>query len=80
MIFTSDSWKHNPVWLGQDRACTILRSHQAKYGYEVERGTILSGLKQDDGGVTVTITKPDGEREEVRAMYVVGADGARGEL
>ena len=64
--------------LGQDRACEILRSHLRKYGYEVERGTTLSDLKQDDEGVTATLAKLDGEQEEVRAKYLIGADGAKG--
>lgn len=41
----------------------------------MEFGTEMAGLHQDDDAVTVTLRTPDGERQTVRARYVVGADG-----
>jgi 3-(3-hydroxy-phenyl)propionate hydroxylase len=35
------------------------------------------GIAQDDAGVDVSVERPDGGRETMRADYVVGADGLR---
>lgn len=43
---------------------------------QVRYGAELTGLVQDDKGVTVTVTTPAGP-ETLRARYVVAADGAR---
>jgi 2-polyprenyl-6-methoxyphenol hydroxylase-like FAD-dependent oxidoreductase len=34
-------------------------------------------IEQDDDGITVTAVTPDGGKKQLRAMYVVGADGGR---
>ncbi|MEV5983659.1 FAD-dependent oxidoreductase [Streptomyces sp. NPDC052051] len=39
--------------------------------------TEVTGLSQDTDGVTLRVRRPDGERAELRAAYVVGADGMR---
>jgi 2-polyprenyl-6-methoxyphenol hydroxylase-like FAD-dependent oxidoreductase len=46
-------------------------------GTEVVRPAALTGLKQDGSGVTATVTGPDGAEREIRAKYLVGADGPR---
>ncbi|WP_163511868.1 FAD-dependent monooxygenase [Fodinicola acaciae] len=45
-------------------------------GVELRRGHNLTGLVQDDDGVTVTVDGPDGAYE-LRAGYLVGCDGGR---
>ncbi|MEI4280297.1 FAD-dependent monooxygenase [Klenkia terrae] len=50
----------------------LLERHAVDAGARVERGVTVTGLAQDDDGVTVLA----GDREW-RARYVVGADGVR---
>lgn len=40
----------------------------------VEWSSTVTGIEQDDSGVTLTVAGPDGDRR-MRARYVVGADG-----
>ncbi|WP_084958810.1 FAD-dependent monooxygenase [Thermoactinospora rubra] len=58
-----------PQW----RTERILRDRLARLGKEVEFGVEVTGLAQDQDGVTVTL---DGG-ETVRCAYLVGADGGR---
>jgi 2-polyprenyl-6-methoxyphenol hydroxylase-like FAD-dependent oxidoreductase len=60
----------------QDVTETILRQRVAELGGRVEPGTELSGLSQDPGGVTATVTGRGGITRAITADYVVGADGA----
>jgi 2-polyprenyl-6-methoxyphenol hydroxylase-like FAD-dependent oxidoreductase len=60
----------------QDVTETILRQRVSELGGRVEQGTELSGLSQDPGGVTATVTAPGGTMRTITADYVVGADGA----
>lgn len=57
-----------PQWRTEE----ILRDRLAALGVKVERGTALLRLRQDDDGVTATLTSGD-----TRADYVVGTDGGR---
>ncbi|MFI6408150.1 FAD-dependent oxidoreductase [Streptomyces sp. NPDC050548] len=66
---------HN-LHLGQHRLAEIALEHLRRLGATVRFGTRLTGLAQDDDGVTVTTETPDGP-EEFRAGWVIGADGAR---
>ncbi len=61
----------------------IIREHLKEYGCEVELNMELVDLEQDDEGVNVKVRRLQGEggashEETIRALYVVGADGARG--
>ncbi|KAI1112533.1 FAD binding domain-containing protein [Nemania sp. NC0429] len=47
-----------------------------KHGVRVEMGVEARRIVQDADGVTVTASAQDGGEEEIRAKYVVGADGA----
>ncbi|KAI1162760.1 FAD binding domain-containing protein [Nemania serpens] len=47
-----------------------------KRGVRVEMGVEATSILQDADGVTVTVSAEDGGEEEIRAKYVVGADGA----
>lgn len=62
----------------------ILRHHLRRLGREVELGTELVDIEQDDDYVTCRLkkTKEDGsvEEEVLRTDYVVGTDGGRGLL
>ncbi|KAI0529893.1 FAD binding domain-containing protein [Xylaria digitata] len=53
-----------------------LENALAKHEVKVEMGAEAKNITQDADGVTVTIVTKDGDEEEVRAKYVVGADGA----
>lgn len=55
---------------------TILRQRAAELGGAVEDGTELRSLCADPGGVTATVSAPDGTSRAITAGYVVGADGA----
>ena len=61
----------------QDRLEAILLDHLRERGGEVRFSTELTQLTEDEAGVTAVITsRVDGRAEEIRAGYVVGADGA----
>lgn len=53
----------------------ILQARLDALGGAVERGTELIGYREDGDGVVATLRDASGERE-VRARYLVGADGA----
>ncbi|GHF34606.1 hypothetical protein GCM10017566_04140 [Amycolatopsis bartoniae] len=62
--------------IGQDQVSEILLRRLADFpGVQVRYGTELSGLAQDDDGVSVHLRTTAGE-ETVRAGWLVGADGA----
>ncbi|MDB5033587.1 MAG: hypothetical protein JWQ98_828 [Chlorobi bacterium] len=61
-----------PQW----RTVEILRDRLTELGGRVELGTGLTNLAPDNDGVVATLSNPDGT-EQVRAGYVVGADGGR---
>ncbi|WP_329537910.1 FAD-dependent monooxygenase (plasmid) [Streptomyces sp. NBC_01450] len=60
----------------QSQSEAVLEAWAGELGADIRRGRELTALDQDEDGVTVTVTAPDGTREELRALYVVGADGA----
>jgi 2-polyprenyl-6-methoxyphenol hydroxylase-like FAD-dependent oxidoreductase len=61
------------IWfLPQFRTEELLRERLARLGHQVEQSCELVSLEQDDDGVTVTLGT-----HQVRARYVVGADGGR---
>ncbi|RQX05807.1 rifampin monooxygenase [Micromonospora inaquosa] len=51
----------------------LLEEHAIELGAQVRRGCAVTGLAQDDEGVTVELA--DGE--QLRSRYLVGCDGAR---
>jgi len=65
------------AWLiPQWRTDEILRDRLVALGGRVELSTELIGFDQDGEGVTATLTR-DGATAQVRAGYLVGADGGR---
>ncbi|WP_407842039.1 FAD-dependent monooxygenase (plasmid) [Streptomyces sp. DSM 116496] len=60
----------------QSRTEAIINKWAAGLGAEVRRGVEVVGMTQDDDGVQVEVTGPQGA-ETLRAAYLVGCDGAR---
>jgi 2-polyprenyl-6-methoxyphenol hydroxylase-like FAD-dependent oxidoreductase len=62
----------------QDYLEPVLRAYaeQQPLG-ELRFSTELEGFEQDDDGVTATLEAADGETEQVRAQYMIAADGAQ---
>jgi 2-polyprenyl-6-methoxyphenol hydroxylase-like FAD-dependent oxidoreductase len=57
----------------------VLRAHlRARSGVQLRVGHTVTGLAQDDDGVTVTVGDGDGSAYAIRARYVLGCDGASG--
>ncbi|MGV9370658.1 rifampin monooxygenase [Micromonospora tulbaghiae] len=73
----SDLDTAHPYVLGIPQTLTdrLLADHAAEVGAEIRRGRAVTGLEQDDDGVTVHL---DGEPSEpLRARFAVGCDGGR---
>jgi 2-polyprenyl-6-methoxyphenol hydroxylase-like FAD-dependent oxidoreductase len=63
--------------LGQHLLAQLVLKHfSARPGAVMRWRTTLVGLQQDESGATLTVETPQG-REQIRALWVVGADGAR---
>lgn len=60
----------------QGRLDEVVIDRARRSGAEIEFSTELLSFEQDDDGVTAHLTGPDGPYE-VRARYLVAADGAR---
>ncbi|PRY34767.1 FAD-dependent monooxygenase [Umezawaea tangerina] len=70
-----DSPVHNlPV--PELRTVQVLEERAVELGVEIRRGHELTGLIQDDDGVTLTVRGPGATTYELRTGYVVGADSA----
>jgi 2-polyprenyl-6-methoxyphenol hydroxylase-like FAD-dependent oxidoreductase len=66
------------VFINQDVLEPILRAKAIELGARVLNRTEVTSLEEDDGGVTATLTDLDaGTTKQVRARYVVAADGNR---
>ncbi|WP_433181627.1 FAD-dependent monooxygenase [Actinoallomurus sp. CA-150999] len=59
----------------QHRLVQVLEKRAAELGVDIRRGHRLVGLAQDDDAVTADVAGPGGTYQ-VRARYLVGADGA----
>lgn len=66
----------DPLWIGEPEVEAALRQQHQRWGGVVELASEVVGLTQDDRGVSVQVTTARGEAE-VRARWVVGADGGR---
>jgi 2-polyprenyl-6-methoxyphenol hydroxylase-like FAD-dependent oxidoreductase len=65
-----------PWLIPQWRTDEILHDRFTELGGRAELSTRLTGFTQDGTGVTATL-QHDGRQEQVRADYLVGADGGR---
>ena len=63
------------LMLPQDQTEAVLLARLRKAGGDVLRPYVVTALTSDDNGVTVHVTDADGQPHEIRAGYVVGADG-----
>ena len=64
--------------LPQIRLEPILRKHaEGRNGETIRWSYDLISLEQNEGGVTATIRGPDGAHAQIRAKYLVAADGGR---
>ncbi|MGW3492342.1 FAD-dependent monooxygenase [Streptomyces sp. NPDC001020] len=54
-----------------------LERRAVEAGVRFVHRTEVTGLSQDADGVTLQVCRPDGESADLRAAYVVGADGMR---
>lgn len=61
----------------QSQTEAVLEEWAGALGADVRRGRTFLSLEQDEDGVTVTVAASDGAQEELRGLYLVGADGAR---
>ncbi|GAA1462581.1 FAD-dependent monooxygenase [Nocardiopsis exhalans] len=59
----------------QARTEVLLQRRAERLGVRIQRGAEVTGLDQDEDGVTLTVRTGEGERTE-RATHVVGTDGA----
>ncbi|WP_067562846.1 FAD-dependent monooxygenase [Nocardia acidivorans] len=69
--------ERSPVYnlaVPQPRIVEVLRDRALELGAEILWGTEITDIAQDDDGVTVRISDTEGARQ-VRARYLVGADG-----
>ncbi|MGW6024225.1 FAD-dependent monooxygenase [Streptomyces sp. NPDC055099] len=62
--------------LPQARTEELLEEHAHAAGAKIRRGHQVTGLTQDEEGVSVKVTGPDGPYT-LRADYIVGCDGTR---
>src|SRR4051794_14097688 len=66
------------VFINQDALEPLLHERALELGATVRHRTEAIALAQDDQGVTVTLRDLDsGHEDEIRARYVVAADGSR---
>ncbi len=67
-----------PCTLGfpQFRTEELLERRALALGVEIRRGHEVTGLRQDDDGVTTVVRGPDGDHP-LRSRWVVGCDGGR---
>jgi 2-polyprenyl-6-methoxyphenol hydroxylase-like FAD-dependent oxidoreductase len=57
----------------------VLREHlRSRPGVELRLGQSVTGLAEDDDGVTVSVRPADGPAYQIRARYLLGCDGASG--
>ncbi|CCK30013.1 pentachlorophenol monooxygenase [Streptomyces davaonensis JCM 4913] len=65
------------VMLPQYETERILERRAVAAGVRFRHETEVTGIDQDEEGVTVRLRGPDGASQELRAAYLVGADGMR---
>ncbi|WP_033288887.1 FAD-dependent monooxygenase [Amycolatopsis jejuensis] len=75
--FSSLETRHGyTLFLAQAQTERLLEERARELGVEVAYGHEVVSVAQDENGVDVVVTGPDGEAT-LRAAYVVGCDGAR---
>ncbi|TEA20251.1 putative aromatic compound monooxygenase YhjG [Colletotrichum sidae] len=64
-----------PLWISQADTETAMTRQLEAYGCIIERGVSAEDIQQTDEYATATLVRGT-EREEIRAKYIVGCDGA----
>jgi 2-polyprenyl-6-methoxyphenol hydroxylase-like FAD-dependent oxidoreductase len=73
----SDTEYATPLMASQAEIEDVMEKHLEELGVEVQRPLIAETLTQDSEGVTLHATNSaTGEKEELRAKYLAGCDGA----
>jgi 2-polyprenyl-6-methoxyphenol hydroxylase-like FAD-dependent oxidoreductase len=72
-----DSAHAQPVLLPQSQTEAILAERFTQMGGVVQRGVELTALVEESDGVAVSLRHADGQMEDTRAHWVIGADGAK---
>jgi bifunctional hydroxylase/dehydrase len=65
-----------PRGIPQSQTEAVLEEWSRELGAEIRRGRTFVGLTQDENGVTAVVTTPDGGQEQLRGLFLVGADGS----
>lgn len=65
------------LYSGQDVIERTLSETFEARGGRLQRGCRVTGMRQDEAGVTLQLEREDGTQEQRRARYLVAADGAR---
>jgi 2-polyprenyl-6-methoxyphenol hydroxylase-like FAD-dependent oxidoreductase len=73
---TPDAPYDSSMLIPQWRTEGLLRDKLASLGVQVEFGTALQSLEQDESGVTATLSR-DGSTQTVRVAWLVACDGGR---
>jgi 2-polyprenyl-6-methoxyphenol hydroxylase-like FAD-dependent oxidoreductase len=73
---TPDAPYDSSMLIPQWRTEGLLRDKLAALGAQVEFGTALQSLEQDESGVTATLVR-DGDTQTVRVAWLVACDGGR---
>jgi bifunctional hydroxylase/dehydrase len=60
----------------QSQTEAVLEGWAGELGADIRRGLTFLALEQDEDGVTVTVSTPDGKQEQLRGLFLVGADGS----
>ena len=73
-----EDYAEHGQWIPQYKLEAVLRDHAATLpDVAIRFGQELVSMEQDEDGVTARLRGEDGAEREVRADYLVGADGAR---
>jgi 2-polyprenyl-6-methoxyphenol hydroxylase-like FAD-dependent oxidoreductase len=73
----SESRHPYPLMILQSAIERLLEEWAAELGVRVRRSSEVSGIRQDEGGVTVELSTGQAAPATLRARYLVGCDGGR---
>ncbi|MEU8434180.1 FAD-dependent monooxygenase [Streptomyces sp. NPDC029216] len=73
----SESRHPYPLMILQSAIERLLEERAAELGVRVRRSAAVSGIRQDEDGVTVELDTADAADATLRARYLVGCDGGR---
>lgn len=70
-------WPQSSMFNQPELECLLDRRARSLPGIDLRRGATVTGLVQDESGVTLEYESPSGAPRSVRAGFAVGCDGAR---